>query len=470
MPPRRRAPVVSSVVFSVAGGGRWPMARGCDDRARARDAGSARAARRAGWRRLRHGCSALACVAGAAAALGACGGTSQRARRCSWRRLRLGGGRQPGDGLAAARHARRLARRRRSASSARRGTRVARRARGGLAQRRAPPACCAATRRAPARASCPRALPAPGERVTVSARAASGAGTHARGEEHASRSPARRRRPRSSSRSTPATQARSSTTLGARAHALARSRITTPARPGASPGDLFLAPYQGLGTPGPMIADQGGSLVWFHPLPAGPGGDELRRAELRRRARADLVAGADPRTRLRAGRRRHLRLRLPPVGRGPRGQRLPGRPALDPPHPPGNRVDRRLRPGPDEPVLGRAGSPNGVLSDSVVQEIDIKTGLVMWEWHALGHIPFGRLQKPGSRVELPVGLRAHQLGRPGPPRRRADVLSQHLVAGRRGHPQRRLSLAPRRRAAAPSSSAAAPPSTGSTTPPSSRAA
>jgi hypothetical protein len=28
-----------------------------------------------------------------------------------------------------------------------------------------------------------------------------------------------------------------------------------------------------------------------------------------------------------------------------------------------------------------------VLTDSVVQEIDIKTGLVMWEWHALGHIP-----------------------------------------------------------------------------------
>jgi hypothetical protein len=28
-----------------------------------------------------------------------------------------------------------------------------------------------------------------------------------------------------------------------------------------------------------------------------------------------------------------------------------------------------------------------VLTDSVVQQIDIKTGLVMWEWHALGHIP-----------------------------------------------------------------------------------
>ncbi len=46
-------------------------------------------------------------------------------------------------------------------------------------------------------------------------------------------------------------------------------RITTPARPGASPGYLFLAPYQGDGSPGPMIADQAGNLVWFQPLPPG---------------------------------------------------------------------------------------------------------------------------------------------------------------------------------------------------------
>jgi hypothetical protein len=35
------------------------------------------------------------------------------------------------------------------------------------------------------------------------------------------------------------------------------------------------------------------------------------------------------------------------------------------------------------------GSRNGVLTDSVIQEIDVRTGLVMWEWHALDHIPLG---------------------------------------------------------------------------------
>jgi len=36
--------------------------------------------------------------------------------------------------------------------------------------------------------------------------------------------------------------------------------VTTPAKPGATPGDFFLAPYQGEGTPGPMIVPPPGPL------------------------------------------------------------------------------------------------------------------------------------------------------------------------------------------------------------------
>src|SRR5947209_7250164 len=55
------------------------------------------------------------------------------------------------------------------------------------------------------------------------------------------------------------------------ATALSPSTVTiaTPASPGASPGYLFLAPYQGQGARGPMIVDQSGGLVWFHPLSDG---------------------------------------------------------------------------------------------------------------------------------------------------------------------------------------------------------
>ena len=33
------------------------------------------------------------------------------------------------------------------------------------------------------------------------------------------------------------------------------------------------------------------------------------------------------------------------------------------------------------------GARHGTVLDSIVQEIDIKTGRVLWEWHALGHVP-----------------------------------------------------------------------------------
>ncbi len=68
-------------------------------------------------------------------------------------------------------------------------------------------------------------------------------------------------------------------------------RITTQAKPGATPGYLFMAPYQGDGSPGPMIAEQNGGLVWSHPLAGGRGGDELQRPALRGQARARVVAG-----------------------------------------------------------------------------------------------------------------------------------------------------------------------------------
>ncbi len=45
----------------------------------------------------------------------------------------------------------------------------------------------------------------------------------------------------------------------------------------------------------------------------------------------------------------------------------------------------------ESPVFAHLpGTPAGKLSpllDSIVQEVDLRTGLVMWEWHAFGHIP-----------------------------------------------------------------------------------
>ena len=177
-------------------------------------------------------------------------------------------------------------------------------------------------------------------------------------------------------------------------------RITTPAQPGAAPGDLFLAPYQGPGTPGPMIVDQQGQLVWFHPLAPG-----LEAANFGVQSYAGKPAlvwwqgriiqvgfgqGEDvvyddsyrPVARVRAG--NGYRADLHEIRLTPQGTAWID--AFSPVH-----LDlRRVH-----------GVKNGVLTDSVVQEIDVKTGLVMWEWHALGHIALADSKNPVSRSSYP---------------------------------------------------------------------
>jgi hypothetical protein len=169
--------------------------------------------------------------------------------------------------------------------------------------------------------------------------------------------------------------------------------ITTPARAGASPGDLFMAPYQGAGTPGPMIVDQTGRLVWFHPLPRGDTATNFRPQTYDGRRvltwwqgrilKLGFGQGTDeiynssyrPLARVRAG--NGYRADLHEFVLGPDGTAWLD--AFDP-------VRRDL--------ATRGGSPHAVVTDSVVQEIDVKTGLVMWEWHALGHIPLSDSYSP----------------------------------------------------------------------------
>jgi hypothetical protein len=165
-------------------------------------------------------------------------------------------------------------------------------------------------------------------------------------------------------------------------------RVLTHARAGAAPGDLFLAPYQGKGTPGPMIADQEGNLIWFHPLPADEAATNLQVQQWEGRPvltwwqgrilevgfgqGEDVIYDSSYRqiARVRAGNGYHADLheiRLEPDGTA-------WIDAFDP-------IRMNL-----SSLHGRS---EGVLTDGVVQHIDVKTGLVMWEWHALGHVPVG---------------------------------------------------------------------------------
>jgi len=172
--------------------------------------------------------------------------------------------------------------------------------------------------------------------------------------------------------------------------------VTTPARPGATPGYFFLAPYQGQGSPGPMIVDRGGSLVWFHPLAAGLQATNFgvqqyqgkpvlswwqgRILQVGFGQGEDVLYDSSYRhvATIRAGNGYHADLhevRITPQGTA-------WIDVFDPVH---------------MNLSGVHGPANGILTDSVVQEIDIKTGLVMWEWHTLGNIAPGDSNNPVPR-------------------------------------------------------------------------
>ncbi|MGA2470866.1 MAG: arylsulfotransferase family protein [Solirubrobacteraceae bacterium] len=176
--------------------------------------------------------------------------------------------------------------------------------------------------------------------------------------------------------------------------------ITTPAQPGATPGDFFLAPYQGKGSPGPMIVSQSGQLIWFHPLPADESATNFQVQQYEgqpvltwwqgRVLQLGFGQGEDeiyntsyqPVAVVKAG--NGYQADLHEVLLTPQGTAWID--AFDP-------VEMNLS--------KMRGSAHAVVSDGIVQEIDIKTGLVMWEWHAFGHIPLHDSHSPMPHTSNP---------------------------------------------------------------------
>jgi hypothetical protein len=162
--------------------------------------------------------------------------------------------------------------------------------------------------------------------------------------------------------------------------------ITKPAAAGAAPGDLFLAPYQGLGSPGPMIAEQDGALVWFHPLPPHDTATNFQVQSYEGRPVLTWWQGRIIKVGYGEGEDVLYNTSYQPVAtvRAGNGYRADLHEilltsagtawidAFDPIH---------------ANLASVGGSAHGILLDSVIEEVDVRTGLVMWEWHALGHIP-----------------------------------------------------------------------------------
>jgi hypothetical protein len=153
-----------------------------------------------------------------------------------------------------------------------------------------------------------------------------------------------------------------------------------------SPGDVFTAPYSGPGQDGPMIFNSAGQLVWFHPVPLGTEATNLQEQQYEGRPVLTWWQGY-----------------IPPQGFGQGEEvidnsayqqltRVQG----------GNGYKADLHDfhidaandtalltvlNPIHCDLASVGGPqDGAVTDSIFQEIDLRTRLVRREWTSLDHV------------------------------------------------------------------------------------
>jgi hypothetical protein len=154
---------------------------------------------------------------------------------------------------------------------------------------------------------------------------------------------------------------------------------------GSAPGYLFASPFLGPGQYGPMIFDNAGNLVWFRALAGGQDAADFRTQvyegkndltwwqghtlQLGYGLGEDVIANANYKT-----------VAVVKAGNGlaadeheftltPQGSAY------------------ILAYSPVQTNLSSAGGPaSGLALEGVIQQIDIHTGLVMWEWHSLGNV------------------------------------------------------------------------------------
>ncbi|HLM86389.1 MAG TPA: arylsulfotransferase family protein [Solirubrobacteraceae bacterium] len=163
--------------------------------------------------------------------------------------------------------------------------------------------------------------------------------------------------------------------------------VTVSARDRTATGDLFVAPYAGVGQYGPMILDSHGGLIWFKPLaPAGTRAGNFRVQE--DEGRPVLTWWQDPllaNGSVTAGdviaNDAYQTIAVVRAGNGYQPdlhefQIIPQDTAL---------ITVYDAIGCDLEAVG--GPREGAVADTLLQEIDLRTGLVMYEWHSLDHVP-----------------------------------------------------------------------------------
>lgn len=164
-----------------------------------------------------------------------------------------------------------------------------------------------------------------------------------------------------------------------------RVRVVVPARGRTAPGYVFLAVKRGPGQDGPQIVDDRGRVVWFRPTPPHTAATGFR---VQRYRGQPVLTWWQGRTRYGHGMgeyvildRRYRQVAIVRAGHGYMGdhhefQLTPRGTAYMSVYAP-RRTDLSAVGGPRE----------GTIFESIVQEVEVASGRVVWEWHSADHLP-----------------------------------------------------------------------------------
>jgi hypothetical protein len=152
-----------------------------------------------------------------------------------------------------------------------------------------------------------------------------------------------------------------------------------------APGYTFLAPYAGPGPYGPMILDNAGRLVWFKPVTKGSRAADLRVQQYEGRPvltwwEEPLVAGGRRDGGIVLADSSYHTIKIVRAGNGYQPdlhafQIAPNGTAVF-------TVYDAIRCN----LTTHKGPADGAVADTLFQEVDLKTGLVRFEWHSLDHV------------------------------------------------------------------------------------
>jgi hypothetical protein len=155
--------------------------------------------------------------------------------------------------------------------------------------------------------------------------------------------------------------------------------------PLSAPGYMFAAPYSGGRSPGPLIFEEDGEPVWFNPLPPSAAASNLQVQQLGGKPVLTWWQGYIPEQGFGEGEEVILDSSYSQVGRVHAGN--------------GYKADlHEFHITPQETALlsvfspvdcdlsGLGGPKGGAVTDSIFQEVDLRTALVRREWHSLDHV------------------------------------------------------------------------------------